>query len=486
MTTTAAMRKQLFINGEWRDAAGGQTIDVINPATEEVIAVVASAEPSDVDAAVAAARAALDGPWGKLSARDRGKLLWKLGEKLFERADDVARLETLHNGKPIFESRQIEIPSAAECLQYYAGWADKIHGETVPVRGNFLTYTLREPIGVVAAIVPWNFPLLLTIWKVAPALACGNTVIVKPASQTPLTALALAEIAQEVGIPPGVLNIVTGPGASVGRMLVEHPGIDKIAFTGDTATGREIMRGSADTLKRITLELGGKSPNIVFADADLDAALKGATNGIFYGKGEVCAAGSRLLVERSIRDEFVEKVAARARKMTPGDPLDPKTRLGAIASKKQLETNLRYIATAKQEGATLVAGGERADIGTGKGYFLQPTVFAGVSPEMTIAREEVFGPVLAAIEFADVDEAIARANQSQYGLAAAVWTKDIKKAHYVARKLQAGTVWVNTYNNYDAAASFGGYKQSGFGRELGQHALEHYTQTKTVWVDLNR
>src|SRR5205809_401057 len=335
MATTTVMRKQLFINGEWKDAASRKTIDVVNPATEEVIATVPSAEQADVDAAVAAARAAFDGPWSKLSARDRGRLIWKLGEKLMERADEIANLETLHNGKPIFESRQIEVPASAECFQYYAGWADKIHGETVPVKGNYLTYTLREPVGVVAAIVPWNFPLLLTSWKVAPALACGNTVIIKPASQTPLTAIALAEVAAEVGLPPGVLNVVTGPGSKVGQMIVEHPGIDKIAFTGDTSTGKGIMRASADTLKRITLELGGKSPNIVFPDADLDAAVRGATTGIFYGKGEVCAAGSRLLVDRSIRSEFVDKVAARARKIAPGDPLDPKTRLGAVASKRQ-------------------------------------------------------------------------------------------------------------------------------------------------------
>jgi aldehyde dehydrogenase (NAD+) len=486
MTSTTVMRRQLFINGEWRDAANGKTLDVVNPATEEVIASVASAAQSDVDAAVAAARAALDGPWGRLSARERGRLIWKIGEKLMEKADEIARLETLHNGKPIFESRQIEVPAAAECFQYYAGWADKIHGETIPVKGNFLTYTLREPVGVIAAIVPWNFPLLLTSWKVGPALACGNTVIIKPASQTPLTALALAEIGQEVGLPPGVLNVITGPGSEVGQMIVEHPGIDKIAFTGDTSTGKGIMRGAADTLKKITLELGGKSPNIVFPDADIDAAVRGATTGIFYGKGEVCAAGSRLLVDRSIKNEFVDKVAARARKIVPGDPLDPKTRLGAISSRKQLDTDLRYIETAQREGATLVAGGGRVDIGTGKGFFLAPTVFDGVTPEMTIAREEIFGPVLAAIEFADVDEAIARANSSSYGLAAAIWTRDIKKAHYVARKLQAGTVWINTYNVYDTAAPFGGYKQSGFGREMSVHALEHYTQVKSVWVDLNQ
>jgi aldehyde dehydrogenase (NAD+) len=478
-------QKHLLINNEWRPSSSGETMEVINPATEEIIAAVAAADGRDVDAAVAAARAAFDGPWGKMSARERGRLVRKLADRLLERADDVSRLETLHNGKPISESRNIEIPAAAECFEYYAGWADKVMGETIPVKGNHLTYTLREPIGVVAAIVPWNFPLLLAAWKVAPALACGNTVILKPASQTPLTALALGEIAVEIGLPPGVLNVITGPGSRVGQALVEHPGIDKIAFTGDTSTGKSIMRSAADTLKRITLELGGKSPNIVLADADVEAAIRGATIGIFYGKGEVCAAGSRLLVDRSIKNEFIDKLATRARKMVPGDPLDPKTRFGAIASRKQLDTVLSYIESGRNEGASLVAGGQRADIGTGKGYFVQPTVFADVTPEMTIAREEIFGPVLAAIEFADLDEAISRANDSQYGLAAGVWTRDIKKAHYVARKLQAGTVWVNTYNVYDTAAPFGGYKQSGFGREMSAHALDHYTQVKSVWVDLN-
>jgi aldehyde dehydrogenase (NAD+) len=485
MTATLREQGKLLINNEWRPASSGKTMEVVNPATEEVVAEVPAADASDVDAAVAAARAALDGPWGRLSARERGRLVRRLADRLTERADEVARLETLHNGKPITESRQIEIPLVAECFEYYAGWSDKVMGETIPVKGNHLTYTLREPVGVVAAIVPWNFPLVLAAWKVAPALACGNTVILKPASQTPLTALALGEIAVEVGLPPGVLNVITGPGSTVGRAIVEHPGIDKIAFTGDTATGRSIMKGAADTLKRITLELGGKSPNIVLSDADMDAAIRGATIGIFYGKGEVCAAGSRLLVDRSIKDEFIDKLAARAKKMVPGDPMDPKTRFGALASRTQLETVMKYIAAGTSEGATLVAGGERADIGTGKGYFVRPTVFADVTPAMTISREEIFGPVLAAIDFADLDEAIARANDTPYGLAAGVWTRDIKKAHYVAKKLQAGTVWVNTYNVYDTAAPFGGYKQSGFGREMSAHAIEHYTQVKTVWVDLN-
>ena len=485
MTTTAIEHNKLLINNEWRDAASGRTMDVVNPATEEVIGSVAAADRADVDAAVQAARAALDGPWGKMSARDRGRLLSRLADRVMEKADDLARLETLHNGKPIFESRQVEMPAAAECLEYYAGWADKVTGETIPVRGNYLTYTLREPIGVVAAIVPWNFPLLLASWKIGPALATGNTVILKPAPETPLTALALGEIAVQVGLPPGVLQILTGPGAGLGQALVEHPGVDKIAFTGGTATGKAIMRAAADTLKKITLELGGKSPNIVLPDADLDAALRGATTGIFYGKGEVCAAGSRLLVAREVKDAFMEKLAARAKKMVAGDPMDPRTRYGSLASKRQLETVERYVETAKQEGASLVAGGARADIGTGKGYFYQPTVFDNVTPTMTIAREEIFGPVLATIEFADLDEAIARANDTQYGLAAAVWTRDVKKAHYVARRLQAGTVWINTYNVYDTAAPFGGYKASGFGREMSAHALEHYTQVKSVWVDLN-
>jgi acyl-CoA reductase-like NAD-dependent aldehyde dehydrogenase len=477
-------RKQLLIGGEWRDAEGGKTQPVVNPATEDVIAEVASASRADVDAAVAAAREALAGPWRKMSARERGRLIWRAGERLMEKIDEVARLETLHNGKPITESRHIEIPMAAECLQYFAGWADKLHGDTIPVKGSGLVYTLREPLGVVAAIVPWNFPLLLAMWKVAPALAAGNTVVLKPASQTPLTAIAFGQIALDAGLPPGVLNVITGSGATVGQAIVEHPGVNKIAFTGDTSTGRGVMRTAAETVKHLTLELGGKSPNIVFPDADLDAAVRGATVGIFYGKGEVCAAGSRLLVDRSIKDQFIAKVAERARKMVPGDPLDPKTRLGAISSRGQLERVLKYVEVAKSEGASLVAGGSRADIGTGKGYFMQPTVFADVTPAMTIAREEIFGPVLAAIEFADVDEAIARANDSMYGLAAGVWTRDIKKAHYVASRLEAGTVWVNTYNVYDTAAPFGGYKQSGFGREMGQHALDFYTQTKTVWVDL--
>jgi aldehyde dehydrogenase (NAD+)/phenylacetaldehyde dehydrogenase len=482
MSLAAAVDGKLFIGGDWRD--GTARLDVVNPATEETIGNVVAATTRDIDDAVTAARSALV-PWASLSARERGRFISKIAQRILERADELARLETIHNGKPIFESRQIEIPAAAECFEYFAGWADKIHGETIPVKGRYLAYTLREPIGVIAAIVPWNFPLLLTAWKVAPALACGNTVIVKPATQTPLTALALADIAQEVGLPAGVLNVVTGRGSDIGDYLVSHPGIAKIAFTGDTTTGRTVMRNASGTVKQTTLELGGKSPNVVFADADLDAAVRGATTGIFYGKGEVCAAGSRLLVESKIKDEFVARVAERARKMRPGDPLDPKTRLGSLVSRGQMERVLRYVDAGQDEGATLLAGGKRADIGTGKGFFFEPTVFSNVTPTMTIAREEIFGPVLAVLEFDGVDDAIAKANDCDYGLAAGIWTRDVKKAHNVAARLQAGTVWVNTYNVYDTAAPFGGYKQSGFGREMGMHALEHYTQTKTVWVDLS-
>src|SRR5437870_9535808 len=425
MATTTVMHKQLFINGEWRDAVSGRTIEVVNPATEEVIAAVASAGPADVDAAVAAARAALDGPWGKLSARERGKLVWKIDERLMEKADEMARLETLHNGKPIFESRQIEIPAAAECFQYYAGWADKLHGETIPVRGNFFTYTLREPVGVVAAIVPWNCPLNLASWKVAPALAAGCTVVLKPAHETPLTALLLGEIAVAAGLPSGALNVVPGPGATAGAALVRHPLVDKIAFTGSTEVGQWIMREAAGTVKRVTLELGGKSPNIIFADADLPAAVRGAQNGIFYGKGEVCAAGSRLLVEQTVHDQVLEQLAERAKKLTPGDPVDKNTRLGAIVSKRQQETVLSYIAAGEKEGARLVAGGKPAKV-NGKGYYVEATVFDGAKPGMKIVDEEIFGPVLSVLTFADEAEGVRLANRSMYGFEAGILTKDIK------------------------------------------------------------
>lgn len=476
---------KLFIDGKWVDSASGNTFPTINPATGEVLTQVAEGDERDVDTAVQAARKAFEGnPWAEMSASDRGRLLWKIGDLIDKYNEELGTLETLDNGKPIFESRQVDMPMVAEVFRYYAGWATKIHGETVPVRGPFLNYTLREPLGVVAAIVPWNFPLLLASWKVAPALATGNTVVLKPASWTPLTALRFGEICQEAGVPDGVVNILTGPGAKVGEALVRHPAVAKVAITGETKTGQDIVRHSADTLKRVTLELGGKSPNIVLADADLEGAVRGATTGIFYGKGEVCAAGSRLFVDKKIHDDFMQKLIDRTNKLQPGNPLDPKTRFGALVSERQMNTVLGYIEKGKSEGAKLVAGGDRAKVGDGKGFFVQPTVFDGVRNDMTIAREEIFGPVLASIEFGDVEEAIREANQTPYGLAAAVWTRDIAKAHRVARRLQAGTVWINTYNNYDPAAAFGGYKMSGYGRELSMHALESYTQVKSVWVNL--
>ena len=476
---------KLFIGGKWVDAASGKTFATSNPATGETLAQLAEADERDAGAAVAAARRAFEtGPWPEMSASDRGRLLWKVGDLIDKYNEELGTLETLDNGKPIFESRQVDLPMVAEVFRYYAGWATKIHGETVPVKGPFLNYTLREPVGVVAAIVPWNFPLLMAAWKLAPALAAGNTVVLKPAPWTSLTALRLAEIFEEAGAPAGVLNVVTGSTRDLGRALVRHPGVDKVAFTGSTATGQEIMRESAATVKRVTLELGGKSPNIVFADADLDAAVRGATIGIFYGKGEVCAAGSRLFVEKKIKDEFMQKLLERTKKTVPGDPMDPKTRFGSLVSEEQMKKVLGYIEKGKADGAKVVAGGERTQV-NGKGFFMQPTVFDGVGNEMTIAREEIFGPVLAAIEFGDVEEAIRAANSNPYGLAAGIWTRDVAKAHRVARRLQAGTVWINTYNNYDPAAAFGGYKMSGYGRELSMHALEHYTELKSVWVNLS-
>ncbi len=475
---------RLLIDGQWTD--GSEKFDTINPATGEVLTQVVEASPEAVDRAVSAARKAFEdrsGPWRKMSASERGRLIWRLADLVEKHIDELAELETLDNGKPIFESRYVDVPMVIDVLRYYAGLATKIHGETVNTSETAFTYTLREPIGAVGLIIPWNFPLLLASWKLGPALACGNTIVLKPAEQTPLTALRFGELAIEAGVPPGVLNIVTG-GPETGKTIVRHPGIDKIAFTGSTAVGKEIMRSSADTLKRVTLELGGKSPNIVFADSDIDGAVKGAINGIFYGKGEVCNAGSRLFVESKVQNEFLEKLVARAKKLQPADPLDPKTRLGAIVSQEQMQTVLGYVETGKKEGAKLIAGGNRVSVDGGKGFFLEPTIFGDVTNDMKIAQEEIFGPVLATLSFDDVDQVIDLANRNQYGLAAAVWTRDIKKAHSVSRQLKAGTVWINTYGLMDAAMPFGGYKSSGFGRELGMHAIEHYTELKTVWLNL--
>ncbi len=473
---------RLFIGGEWQDAESGKTFEVIDPARAEVVTEVAEADAADMDRAVRAAREAFEGDWHKTTPRQRGRLLWKLAERLEERKDEIALVETLNNGKPLFESG-IDVAMTIQTFEYYAGWATKIEGETIPVSVPFqFNYTLREPIGVVGAIVPWNFPLNLASWKVAPALAAGCTVVLKPATETPLTALLLADAAAEVGFPPGVLNVVPGQGRTAGEALVAHPGVDKIAFTGSTAVGQHIARVAVDTVKRVSLELGGKSPNIVFADADLPGAAKGALNGIFYGKGEVCAAGSRLLVEESAHEQLVGMVAEGADGMKVGDPLEKGTRIGAVVSEQQMETVLGYIRKGVEEGARVVAGGGRADIEPG--YFVKPTVFDDVTSDMTIAREEIFGPVLATLTFDGVEEAIELANDSMYGLAAAVWTSDVKKAHYVASRLKAGTVWINTYNLYDPASPFGGYKESGYGRDLGRHALEGYTQVKSVWVNL--
>src|SRR5437016_12851747 len=476
---------KLLINGQWTEGSG-KPFDTVNPATGEVLTQVAEASAKDVDQAVSAARKAFDevaGPWRKMSASERGKVLWRIADLVEKNIDELAELETLNNGKPIFESRYVDMPMVADVFRYFAGWATKIHGETVNTFSNAFTYTLREPVGVVGAIIAWNFPLLLASWKLGPALACGNTFVLKPAEQTPLSALRFGELALEAGLPAGVLNIVTG-GPETGSALVKHPGVDKIAFTGSTVVGKEIMRNSADTLKRVTLELGGKSPNIVFADASIEAAVRGALNGIFYGKGEVCCAGSRLFVEKKVEDEFLGKLVEYSKKIKLGDPLDPKTRLGALVSEQQMNTVLGYIQAGKSEGAQVVARGNRATVNGDHGTFVEPTIFSGVKTDMKIAQEEIFGPVLATLSFNDIEEVAEQANKNVYGLASAIWTNDLKKAHQLSRRLKAGTVWINTYGLMDAALPFGGFKQSGFGRELGMHALDHYTQLKTVWMNL--
>ncbi|MDE2652605.1 MAG: aldehyde dehydrogenase family protein [Gemmatimonadota bacterium] len=481
------IRTRLWIGNEWADADGGRTFATVNPATEEVIGDVSEARAAEIDRAVAAARAAFaDSGWRRMNPHKRSRLLWKLADLVEANADELGLLETRDNGKPYFEARRIDVPSVAQTLRYYAGLADKVQGDTVPVPGPFLNYTLREPVGVVGAIIPWNFPLSMAAWKVAPALACGNTVVLKPAEQTPLTALRFGELAAEAGFPPGVLNVVPGYGETAGAALVRHPGVAAISFTGSTEVGRIIMREAAATLKKVSLELGGKSPNIVFADADLRTAVKGASMGVFYGKGEVCAAGSRILVESAVHDEFVDGLKSLAGKAAVGDPMAPTTRLGAIVSTEQLDRVMGYIESGRRDGANLVAGGDRVRV-NGRGNFVTATVFSDVDPAMTIAREEIFGPVAAVIPFDDVDDAVAKANDSLYGLAAGVWTRDIGKAHRLAHEIDAGTVWVNTYNQYAPGSPFGGYKESGFGRDLGfQSALEKYTHLKSVWVALDR
>src|SRR5262245_63838405 len=477
---------QIFINGKWQAPLTGETYAPINPATEEAITSVAKGDERDIDAAVGAARRAFDdGPWPRMSPHERGRIVWRLGELIQQNLDEMAKLESLATGKTMFDSGKVEIPFAAEVFRYFGGWASKIHGETLALRDNAFTFTLRQPVGVVGAIVPWNFPFLLSSWKIAPALAAGNTMVLKPASQTPLTALRFAELCRQAGVPEGVFNVVTGPGGKVGMAMVRDPRVDKIAFTGSTEVGKRIMREAAGTLKRLSLELGGKSPNIVFADADMEAAVRGAMTGIFYNKGEVCAAGSRLFLEEKIHDDFMAKLADRVKTLKVGDPMDKATRMGPVVSKQQMETVLSYIEAGKQEGAHLVSGGGRANVGSGKGYFVEPTIFDGVTNRMKIAREEIFGPVLSVIPFKSIDDGIAEGNATAYGLAAAVWTRDVAKALKAARAIRAGTVWVNAYNLFDAALPFGGFKESGFGRELGASGLDLYTEVKSVWVDLS-
>lgn len=472
----------ILIGDEWRPSVSGKTFETVNPATEEVICNVAEGDKEDIDLAVHAARAAFEsGPWSKMDARDRGRLLNKLADLMEDNLDELAALETLDNGKPINDARAADLPLSIDCLRYYAGWADKIHGDTIPVRGDYFCYTRREPVGVCGQIIPWNFPILMTAWKWGPALATGNTIVMKPAEQTPLTCLRLGELALEAGIPPGVINIVPGYGPTAGGAIVDHPLVDKVAFTGSSETGQIIMRAAASTLKRTTLELGGKSPNIVFADADLDAAITGAEFGLFFNQGQCCCAGSRLFVEDSVHDEFVERVVARASERVLGNPFESTTTQGPQVDKVQFDKIMGYIDSGREQGANCVTGGTRKG---DQGFYVEPTVFTDVNDDMKIAQEEIFGPVMSILKFSDIADVVKRANTTTFGLAAAVWTKDVSKAHQVAASMRAGTVWINCYDVFDAAAPFGGFKMSGIGRECGEAGLHNYTELKTVTMSL--
>src|SRR5690625_1529833 len=474
----------LYINGSYVPSQSGKTFESLNPATEEVIATVSEADEKDIDIAVDAARKAFDeGPWSELTTAERSHLIYKFADLLEEHREELAQLETIDNGKPYMQALEDDIDGTVDHFRYYAGWATKTFGQTIPISNDYLNYTVHEPVGVVGQIIPWNFPLAMASWKLGAALATGCTVVIKPAEQTPLSLLYAAKLFKEAGFPDGVVNIVPGFGPIAGEAIVNHKRLDKIAFTGSTAVGKGIMKKAADQVKNITLELGGKSPNIIFEDAEVDEAIEGAFQGIMYNHGQNCSAGSRVYVQRPLYEKVLNALVEKAKQLKLGNGLNEDTEMGPLISEKQLDRVLGYINKGIEEGATVLAGGERE---FDKGYFVQPTIFADATDDMVIAREEIFGPVVVVFPFDTVEEVIERANDSDYGLAAGVWTKDIKKAHYVTSKLQAGTVWINDYGLELEAARFGGYKQSGIGRELGFYALNEYTEVKSVYVNIKQ